>query len=120
LPESGWTTRLRTTRLDVVQAAAGVLAEGSGPRLKPPVPDAGAISRMDEAFAWLRLIPEDRYVLRRILGARALTHPLTLRHLHSWRRIAALLGADHSAVRRWHAEGIGLILRSLAGSGSGR
>ena len=37
---------------------------------------------MDEAMAWISLIPLDRYVLRRIVGARSLVHPITERHLY--------------------------------------
>jgi hypothetical protein len=70
---------------------------------------------MDEAFGWLALIPEGQYVLRRILGARALVHPLTGRHLYPWRRLAAVLGSDHKAVQRWHGQGVALLVRELAG-----
>jgi len=68
---------------------------------------------MDEAMVWLLLIPTDRYVLRRIVGARSLVHPVTERHLYPWRRLAAALGADHKAVQRWHAQGIELIVAAL-------
>jgi hypothetical protein len=82
-------------------------------RIRPPVPSAQHIDRMDEALAWPTLIPADRYVLRRIVGARALVSPLTERHLFSWRRLGAVLGADHKAVQRWHAEGIDVIVTAL-------
>jgi len=52
-------------------------------------------------------------VLRRIVGARALVSPLTDRHLFPWRRLAAVLGADHKAVQRWHAQAIALLVASL-------
>ena len=68
---------------------------------------------MDEAWAWLGRIPNDRYVLRRIVGARALINPATERHMFSWRRLGTLLGADHRAVQRWHREGIDTIVTSL-------
>lgn len=113
LPRSGFTTSLRQTRYDVVRDAAEVFAAVPG-RLRPPVPDSAAISRMDEAFGWLGLIPRDRYVLRRIAGARALVDPVNGRHLHTWRRLGTLLGADHRAVQRWHADAIRLIVAGLA------
>ena len=72
---------------------------------------------MDEAMGWITMIPLDRYVLRRIVGARSLVHPVTDRHLFPWRRLAAALGADHKAVQRWHAEGIGLIVKALNAMG---
>lgn len=113
LPHSGWSTRLRTSRLDIVHAAAEAYGYEHNAKLRPAVPDSSQVSRMDEAFAWLLLIPQDRYVLRRIVGARAMVSPLTGKHLYPWRRLAALLGADHKAVQRWHADGIGLIARSI-------
>jgi hypothetical protein len=123
LPASGWSPRLRTTRLDVVRNAI----EGygwdnwrrDGGRMRPPVPDAERIDRMDQALAWIPLIPRDRYVLRRIVGARSLVSPLTERHLFTWRRLGTLLGADHKAIQRWHAQGIDLIVKALRG-GVGR
>ena len=57
--------------------------------------------------------PADRVVLRRIVGARCLVSPTTERHLFTWRRLAGVVGADHKAVQRWHAQGIGLIVDSL-------
>jgi hypothetical protein len=77
------------------------------------VPSAEKITRMDEAMGWLTLIPQERYVLRRIVGARSLVHPITDRHLFPWRRLGAALGADHKAVQRWHAQGIEMIVRGL-------
>ncbi len=68
---------------------------------------------MDQALAWIALIPADKLVLRRIVGCRSLVSPLTGRHLFSWRRLARLLGADHKAISRWHANGIDLIVTAL-------
>jgi hypothetical protein len=42
---------------------------------RPADPCAAAIDAMDEALAWVQLIPADRYVLRRIVNARALVSP---------------------------------------------
>ena len=68
---------------------------------------------MDETFGWLALIPEQSFLLRRILGARALVHPLTGRYLFPWRRLAGLLGADHKSVQRWHASGLKMLTDRL-------
>jgi hypothetical protein len=68
---------------------------------------------MDEALAWVQLIPPDRYVLRRIVNARALVSPSTQRHLFTWSAIARLIGADRKAVARWHAQGIAVIVAQL-------
>ncbi len=68
---------------------------------------------MDEAMGWITLIPLDRYVIRRIVGARSLVSPTTDRHLFPWRRLAKAIGADHKAVQRWHRQGIDMIVTSL-------
>lgn len=112
LPGSGWSTRLRSSSLDIVRTAVENYGWTSN-HIRPPVPSAEQITRMDEAMAWLSLIPVDRYVLRRIVGARSLVHPVSERHLYPWRRLGAVLGADHKAVQRWHAQGIDLIVEAL-------
>lgn len=112
LPASGWSTGLRSSSLDIVRSAAESYGWTAG-RLRPPVPSAAKITRMDAALGWIARIPADRYVLRRIVGARSLVHPVSERHLFPWRRLGAVLGADHKAVQRWHKEGIGLIVSSL-------
>jgi hypothetical protein len=82
---------------------------------RPATPSAAAIDAMDEALGWVQLIPPDRYVLRRIINARALVSPSTQRHLYGWTAIARLIGADRRAVQRWHAQGIALIAAGLGG-----
>lgn len=112
LPESGFSPRMRTGALQIVHSAAEAYG-WTVSRLRPPVPSPERITRMDETFAWLSLIPGDRVVLRRLVSARALVSPLTGKHLYAWRRLGALVGADHKAVQRWHAEGIRVIVRGL-------
>ena len=108
MPGRGYSTGLRTTRLEVVHTALDAYGWQT-PRLRAPAPDAAALGRMDEAFSWLAFIPEGKYVIRRIVGARALVHPLTGRHLYPWRRLGEMLGADHKSIQRWHRQGIGMI-----------
>lgn len=118
LPSPGPSTRLRTTRHDVVQSAVEAYGWARvDARLRPAMPSAQHITRMDEALDWIPRIPADRYVLRRIVGARALVSPITERHLFPWRRLGILLGADHKAIQRWHAQGIDRIVASLNGAG---
>ena len=112
LPASGYTTRLRVSHLDIVQTMTEAYGYTDS-RLRPPHPSAAAIDAMDEAYAWLALIPDQKYVLRRIVAARSLVHPLTDRHLYPWRRLGTALGADHKAVQRWWREGMGMILSAL-------
>lgn len=116
LPGRGYSTALRQMKFDIVHTALEAYGWEAAVA-RPPVPSAAAISAMDEAFGWLTIIPEGRYVLRRIVGARALVHPLTERHLYPWRRLGAMLGADHKSVQRWHGQGIGMIGAALARAG---
>ncbi len=111
LPPTGYTTHLKTSRLDWVQDA--VEAYGLDSRFRPPVPPPERVTRMDEAMAWLALIPEDKFVLRRVVGARAMISPLSGKHLFSWRQLGVSLHADHKAVQRWHANGIDMIVSAL-------
>ena len=106
LPDRGPSTRLVQTNMIWLNDAAG---QAHQRRLRPPVPSAADITRMDEALGWIVLIPVENYVLRRVVGARCLVHPMTARHLFSWRRLARAVGADHKAVQRWHAQGIAII-----------
>ena len=113
LPRTGPTTALKQTRHQFVAEALEAYAATDAARPRLPVPPAARITRMDQALAWIPLIPADRLVLRRIVGCRCLVSPLTGRHLFSWRRLARLLGADHKAISRWHANGIDLIVTTL-------
>lgn len=81
--------------------------------VRPALPDAQAISRMDATFRWLSLIPQSHFVLRRIVAARALVHPLTGRHLIHWRRLGLVIRADYRAAQRWHSQGIDIITGGL-------
>lgn len=98
---------------DLVEQYAAQSQRRGVATVRPPVPSAAAISRMDEAFGWLGLIPSDRYVLRRIVSTRALVSPSTGRHEFSWRDIGRIIGAHHMAVQRWHKVGIDLIVAGL-------
>jgi hypothetical protein len=116
MPNTGYSTRLRSSALDVLRSAMDMQGwdqRDSGRTLRPPMPDSAQISRMDEAMGWLKLIPADKVVLRRIVGARSLVSPITERHLYAWRRLGNMLGADHKAVQRWHAQGIEMIVAGL-------
>jgi len=86
LPQSGHTTKLRQTRHDFVRDALEAFAAPGEGRPTPSVPSPHRITRMDQAFSWIPLIPGDKVVLRRIVGCRCLVSPLTGRHLFSWRR----------------------------------
>lgn len=112
LPQSGYSTRLRTSSLDVVRGTLEAYGHDET-RVRPPVPSARKIDEMEQALAWIPLIPLGHHVLRRVVGARTLVNPLTGRHLFSWRRLAASMGADHKAIQRWHGQGVAMIVAAL-------
>jgi hypothetical protein len=112
LPTTGFSTALKTSSLPILREAAEAYGWSTAD-VRPAKPSANRISRMDLTFGYLALIPQDRYLLRRIVGCRALVHPITGRHLFSWRRLGEVLGADHKAIQRWHAEGIRIIVLKL-------
>jgi hypothetical protein len=112
LPGGGYSTKLRSGSLEIVRSALESYGWGDR-RIVPAIPSAAQISRMDEALCWISMIPQERYVLRRVVGARALICPLSGRYLYSWRRLGGMLGADHKAVQRWHALGIDMIVSAV-------
>ncbi len=114
MPNTGPSTRMVQGGLEWIRSAAESYGMGRA-RIRPSVPSAAHISRMDQAYRWISRIPEDKYVLRRIVGARSLVHPLTGRHLYSWRRLGTAIGADHKGVQRWHAQGIDMLVGLLNG-----
>ena len=123
LPNTGPSTRLVQGGLEWIRDVSESYGR-SAARIRPAVPDAAHITRMDQALAWIPLIPVDKFVIRRIVGARSLVSPMTGRHVYSWRRLGIAINADHKAIQRWHAQGIDLIVDSLrrtaAGSGPDR
>jgi len=85
--------------------------------MRAPIPSPQAIDRMDDVLAWISLIPQRQIVLRRIVGARSLVSPLTGVHLFTWRRIGRLINYDHRAVKRWHGQGVQIIVDALRAKG---
>jgi hypothetical protein len=83
-------------------------------RPRVEAPPAREITRMDEAFGWVGLIPQDRFVLRRVVLLRAMSKPGGDGPMLSWRRIGDKLGASHVAVAQWHAAALSVILDRLA------
>jgi hypothetical protein len=112
LPAGPHNIHLLHASMEVMRMAVDA-ADADADRLRPRPPSAGSIDLMDDALSWISLIPRDRYVLRRIIGSRCLVSPVTGRHLYSWRRLGTLLGADHKAIKRWHDQGIDMIVRAL-------
>ena len=113
MPMSGHTTRARISKLPfVVPGGLEAFSVGDG-RLRLPQPRPETIDRMDEVLAWISLIPQDKVILRRIVGARALLSPVTGRNIYSWRRLGDLLDVDHKTIQRWRKDGLAIIAREL-------
>lgn len=103
---------LRSSMPEVLRDA--IEAYGWEPEpMRAAIPDCAAITRMDEAFGWLALVPPGKRVIRRIVAARALVHPLSGRHCFTWRRVGAVIGASYEAARVWHGQGIDIIVSGL-------
>lgn len=126
LPAGRASSHLPSAMPDVVRSA--VEAYGwSGMALRPPIPPAAKITRMDEALEWIKLIPLDPAgrnetgpwsvhgggMLRKIVGARTLVSPVTERHLFSWRRLGDIMNANHESVRQWHRKGVDIVVEEL-------
>jgi hypothetical protein len=78
-------------------------------------PNAAQVTLMEEAMAWLRFIPQDQAVLRRIVWARCVRHPVSGAWLFSWRRIAQMVGSDRVSVQRWHGYGVAIMVAGING-----
>jgi len=63
-------------------------------------PSALAVGRMDEVLAWLWRIDDPRK--RRLCLSRALIHPVSGRHMVSYRKLGRIFGLHHETVRAWH------------------
>ena len=84
--------------------------------IRPPVPSAQAITRMDEAYCWVGHIDARLTSHRKIVLLRSLVHPVSERHQFSWRKIGQKFGWSHEAVRIWHAQGIDRIVTGVNGT----
>lgn len=119
MPPASLPGRMRPVTYDQLAGGVREFQDALGRPLRC-TPSPQDIDLMDEALEWLPLIPQDRYVIRRIVACRALVSPLTDRHLFPWRRIGTLIGADHKAVQRWHGQGIDYIVTALKAQRQGR
>jgi hypothetical protein len=80
-------------------------------RVRPALPDAAAIDRMDEALGWVALVRT--VAARRVVQARLLIDPVTGNHRFTWRRIGQIVGADYRAVQRWHRSALVEIAEAI-------
>ncbi len=84
---------------------ADFLLRAEPSRSRVPVPPPAAISAMDQALSWIRLLPGDTDLevkTRKLVWARLLVSPRTDRNLYSWKRLGDMLGCtDKTAKTRW-------------------
>lgn len=78
-------------------------------------PSAAAVGRMDEVLGWLWRIDDPRK--RRLCLSRALVHPVSGRHVASYRRLARIFGLHHETVRAWHDRALADIAVRLTEEG---
>jgi hypothetical protein len=95
-----------------VESYLGGAVQGTPARRDSP--PGYQIDRMDEALAWIGLIPPDKIVMRKLVGARSMVHPTTDKHMVTWRKLGEMIGADHRAAQRWHGQAIGIICIALS------
>lgn len=81
--------------------------------MKPAIPDSATITAMEETYGWVRIIPKERYVIRRIVMMRSLVFPISWRYVFKWTKIARTVGCDYRAIKGWHSDGINLIAVGL-------
>jgi hypothetical protein len=86
--------------LDVYQ----VLDFRKGLAMRAPAPSASEIPVMEEILLLPNLCSEVR--TRRVLHARCLLNPITLRHINSWQKIARDLHLDPTTARYKHKSGL--------------
>lgn len=72
-----------------------------------------AIERLDEVLGWLWFIQVPKR--RRVIAARMQIHPLSDRHVYSWRQLARSFRTSPRQLQRWHDDGIQEIVAQLAG-----
>jgi hypothetical protein len=120
MPGGHGPAKYRSNLPDVVRDSTEAYGYGQT-QVRPPIPDAASITRMDEALKWVGFIPDNRYVLRCIVNARCLVAPLSRhqtpekpKYIITWRMLATQIGADWRAVQRWHCEALDIIAAALA------
>ena len=110
LPYSGYSTALSQPQREVVNEFIEAYGYTDAEN-RPTVPEAAKIDAMDSIFRWLTLIPDGNRKLRRIIALRSFTRPDG--SPVSWKSIGRRLNFDDRAVKRWHAQAIGIIVREL-------
>ncbi|MGI9386097.1 MAG: hypothetical protein ACR2OX_01575 [Methyloligellaceae bacterium] len=96
----------------LVGAAAEVKQDFESDRHEVRVsPSVRAVSRMDEVLDWLWYFKDPRK--RRLCIARALIHPVSGRHVVSFRKLGRIFGLHHDTIRVWHDRALSEIAQAL-------
>lgn len=78
-------------------------------------PSARAVARMEEVLNWLWYLSDERK--RRLCLARALIHPVSDRHLVSYRKLGRIFGLHHDTMRAWHDRALADLAQALTRDG---
>jgi hypothetical protein len=78
-------------------------------------PSARSVGRMDEVLEWLWRFTDPRK--RRLCLARALIHPVSGRHVVSYRKLGRMFGLHHETIRAWHDRALADIAGALTKAG---
>lgn len=79
--------------------------------LRPPVPSASKISRMDEAMGWVQAISAADQ--RRVVLLWMMIHPITHRHRLSWEKIGKRIGRSDKTAKSLFHRGLASITKKI-------
>lgn len=77
--------------------------------VRPPIPSAAKISRMDEALNWVAGIPAENH--RRVVLLWMMINPISRRHRYSWRQIGSQMRISHVTAKGWFSAGLSDITK---------
>ena len=97
---------------ETVASGKGVPIVPEGRSFKPQA-SAAEISRADEAAAWNSLIPQDKWIIRRVVAMATTVDARTGKQKHSFPAIALAIGADKMVIGPWLHQGIAIIADAL-------
>lgn len=77
--------------------------------VRPAIPSAAKISRMDETLCWVADIKAENH--RRVVLLWMMINPLSRRHRYSWRQIGTQMGISHVTAKGWFSAGLSDITK---------
>ncbi|KXV68134.1 hypothetical protein AD951_12480 [Acetobacter malorum] len=110
LPARGLTpsTRVSAWR-DTLMDLDDLLSITGDEIVRPPIPSAAKISRMDEALNWVAGIPAENH--RRVVLLWMMINPISRRHRYSWRQIGDQMRISHHTAKGWFSAGLSDITK---------